>query len=431
MIRKLQIRFIRVVGFAVITLMLFLLIPMNVFNYISTSTQLRKTLNYLIEVRGSLPLETVSGETEKDRIGRLQQESHAETEVMIKAAEPNFTAESRYQLRYFLVSFDKDGNAEDYQLSHIASVDRQEAYRLGKSCLSRIFKRGYLTSKGIDYYYLVEKGTDGETVVGFLDCTREMSSLNTFRYSSFLFGLLITSILMVVIYALSKSVMQPYIDNMESQKQFITNAGHELKTPLAIISANTEVIEMLNGKNEWTDGIMSQVKRSTDLINELITLSRMSESQEIVLSDMDLSAIVTESSDSFKTVILQQGKKFEALIGENIHARGEAKLTLDLVNILLDNAAKYCDDNGNIRLELKKKGRSGALLIVQNDYRDGGDVDYSRLFQRFYREDTSHNSKKPGHGIGLAMAQTIVERMKGTIAADWKDGVISFTVTFP
>jgi signal transduction histidine kinase len=187
---------------------------------------------------------------------------------------------------------------------------------------------------------------------------------------------------------------------------------------------------MLNGKSEWTDSIMAQVHRSTGLINELITLSRMSEAHEAVFEDVDLTEEVTEAAESFRTLILQQGKKLETEIMPKVTVRAERAFSAELINILLDNAAKYCDDGGTVRVELKKKGRAGALLRVQNDYRDGADVDYSRLFQRFYREDSSHNSKKSGYGIGLAMAQTIMERVKGSINAYWKDGVVTFTVIY-
>jgi signal transduction histidine kinase len=265
-------------------------------------------------------------------------------------------------------------------------------------------------------------------VVGFLDCSRELDSLSLFYYSSIGFAFLMVVVLLIIIAFLSRRAMQPYVDNMESQREFITNAGHELKTPFAIISANTEVLEMLNGKNEWTESILSQVARGTSLINDLITLSRTTEAAEIVLTDVDLSEVTAQSAQSFRTVIEQQGKHLECGIEEQVTVKGEQKLLTELVNILVDNAAKYCDENGTVRVVLKKRGRSGAQLMVSNDFRDGSQEECSHYFQRFYRGDTSHNSGKSGYGIGLSMAQTIAEKLKGSITADWKEGVITFTV---
>ncbi len=446
MIQKLQRRFIKIAGFSAVSLMIVLMVPLNIFIYFWTGSELKKTLSYIIEVGGVLPdfADVQQKDQESETFRAYMQKNppqsaaaegdaagtEAEGEDLRLGQGLHFNAESIYQLRFFLVKLSREGEAENFTLNHIAAVDREKAESMASRYRNRLFDSGYLKEDGIDYYYLVRNIGNGESVIGFLDCSREMQTFRLEYGSSIGFGLLMVLTLLIIIYVLSKKAMQPYIDNMESQKQFITNAGHELKTPLAIISANTEVIEMLNGKSEWTDSIMAQVHRSTGLINELITLSRMSEAHEAVFEDVDLTEEVTEAAESFRTLILQQGKKLETEIMPKVTVRAERAFSAELINILLDNAAKYCDDGGTVRVELKKKGRAGALLRVQNDYRDGADVDYSRLFQRFYREDSSHNSKKSGYGIGLAMAQTIMERVKGSINAYWKDGVVTFTVIY-
>ena len=416
MIRILQRRFIKIAWVSSVGLMLSLMIPLNIFIFFWNEAHLKQTLNYIIDLGGILPDSADRGEEEQD-----SSDLHPG---------PHFNAETSYQLRFFLVKLNQEGEAERFTMNHIVSVDKERAEQMAERYQNGFFDSGYLRENGVDYFYLVRTSMDEGIVIGFLDCTREMQTFRMVYGSSIGFGLFMVVNVLILVNVLSKKAMKPFIDNMKSQKQFITNAGHELKTPLAIISANTEVLEMLNGKNEWTESIMNQVKRSTGLINELITLSRMSEAHEAVLEDVDLTEKVTESAESFRTVILQQGKKLETLIAQNVTVRAESAFCSELVNILLDNAAKYCDDGGTVRVELKKKGRSGALLQVQNDYKDGADEDYSRLFQRFYREDSSHNSKKSGYGIGLAMAQTIMERVKGSINASWKDGVITFTVIY-
>ena len=422
MIRKLQRKFILITGLAVVLMMVCFLLPVNTLNHYRVGQKLRRTLSYIIEKDEKLPYGQPEPESEYGLV--------AWWETVFGSDAVSFTPESRYQLRYFLVWLDEEGNEADISLSHIASVDKAAAVEQARSVLGMHRQHGYLRTDAGDYYFLKTEEGDGHTVVGFLDCSRELDSLSLFYYSSIGFAFLMVVVLLIIIAFLSRRAMQPYVDNMESQREFITNAGHELKTPFAIISANTEVLEMLNGKNEWTESILSQVARGTSLINDLITLSRTTEAAEIVLTDVDLSEVTAQSAQSFRTVIEQQGKHLECGIEEQVTVKGEQKLLTELVNILVDNAAKYCDENGTVRVVLKKRGRSGAQLMVSNDFRDGSQEECSHYFQRFYRGDTSHNSGKSGYGIGLSMAQSVTERLKGKISAGWKKGVITFTVVF-
>ena len=222
--------------------------------------------------------------------------------------------------------------------------------------------------------------------------------------------------------------------NMENQKAFITNAGHELKTPLAVIKADTEVLEMSSGANEWTRSISNQVDRLTVLVGNLITLAKMGELDKEDLSEVNFSECVKESSDNYRVVISNQGKTLKTEITDNVKVKGIRDGLTEIVNILLDNAQKYCDEKGMIAVELTHtRKNSGAKLIVSNDYAKGKDIDYTKFFDRFYRGDTSHNSgdaKDSGYGIGLSMAEGFVEEFGGKIAADFRDGRISFTVIF-
>ncbi len=424
MIKKLQRKFIMIAGLAVVIIMFCLLAPINLLNRYKVSRELEKTLSYIIEAGGEL---SATQETEIEVNGdtswvRLLNSFVGENGSL------NFTPESKYQLRYFLVTLDEEGEVEDVNLSHIASVNEQEALKMTEHARSRHLKKGFLEEESSSYYYLKVKRDDGTSVIGFMECTREINNLSVFYYSSMGFAFLLVVVFLILIAVLSKRIMQPYVDNIESQREFITNAGHELKTPLAIISANTEVIEMINGKSEWTDSIIAQVKRETTLINDMITLSRMSEAEQIVLIDIDISKTLTESAQSFRPVIEQQGKKLVMQIQEGLSVKADQKVLTELCNILIDNASKYCDEHGTVQVALKKKGRSAVMMQVSNDYKDGADTDYSKFFRRFYRGDVSHNSQKSGYGIGLSMAQTITEKLKGKISASWKNGVITFTV---
>ena len=278
------------------------------------------------------------------------------------------------------------------------------------------------------YYYKSVPQPDGLTVIGFLECTQEVRSVNAMRAITLLVCMLVVVLFVVILRLLSRRAIAPYVENIISQKQFITNASHELKTPLAIISANAEAIEMIDGKSEWTDNILAQVKRSTDLINSMLALARMSETQKTELTQVGLTDVVRESVTSFQAVVSQKGRKLESEIADGIFVMGDRNLLMELSNILIDNAVKYCDDDGTIHVALRKKGKAGAVLSVANDYQKGAGLDCSRFFRRFYRGDSSHNSGMEGHGIGLSMAKSITEKMGGSIGAAWKDGIITFTV---
>ena len=264
-----------------------------------------------------------------------------------------------------------------------------------------------------------------------MDSTRSIANTTAVIRRSFLLGVTCLVIFVIIVTFLSGNAISPVMRNMENQKAFITNAGHELKTPLAVIKADTEVLEMSSGENEWTRSISNQVDRLTVLVGNLITLAKMGELAKGDLSDVDFSDCVRTAADNYRNIISNQGMRFDVEITDDIHVRGIRDSLTETVNILLDNAQKYCDDNGLIRVELTHaRKNTGARLVISNDYAAGKDVDYSKFFERFYRGDTSHNDKKSGYGIGLSMAEGFVREFMGKIAASWQNGRIYFTVVF-
>lgn len=234
----------------------------------------------------------------------------------------------------------------------------------------------------------------------------------------------------VVLILVSGKAIKPIVDTYHKQQEFITNAGHELKTPLAVISANTEMEEMLGNNSEWNESTKEQVDRLSKLVNRLISLARAGETGEITLSKVDFSQIVENTTQDFKSVMKKNGYVYQVSVREGINVIAEEHSLTEVVNILLDNARKYCDPNGKIRVKLTK-GALGknAILRVSNTYKEGKDIDYSHFFDRFYREDESHNSKKGGFGIGLAMAQELVQAFRGRITVNHKGEDIVFTVS--
>lgn len=226
---------------------------------------------------------------------------------------------------------------------------------------------------------------------------------------------------MVLVRIFSVIAIRPFVENIQYQKRFITDASHELKTPLAIISANTEVLELTQGSNEWTESIKHQTVRMNELIKRLLLLAKFSEQgRNVTLVDFSLTDAAKESVDTFSTLAEAKGKTLNANIADGVTYRGDETGIRQLMSILLDNAVKYADDGGNICFTLTKQGK-GAKIEVKNDCKDVDEKSLSHLFERFYRADESRARETGGYGIGLSIAQAIVENHKGKISVKSPD----------
>ena len=335
------------------------------------------------------------------------------------------TTDSRYSARYFAILYDENDNIEKVLTNRISAVDEEDAVSYAEIARKQHFKFG---SFGTYYYYVADR-VSGGTIVVYLDSTTVVLTNNRLLYTVLILvglGILISFFIMR---AVSWKLVQPEIKNAEIQKEFITNASHELKTPLAVIRANMEAEQMINGENEWNQSTMRQVDRMTGLIQNLVTISRAQEKEDQSERKMiNISTTIRETSETFAPVAVQSGKKLDRKIQENITMLADESQIRQLSSLLIDNAIKYCDDEGTITVALSQRGRSPIRLDISNNYSSGKDVDYSRFFERFYREDESHNVEKGGYGIGLSIAQAIIEQYKGSsIDASWKDGIITFT----
>ena len=227
---------------------------------------------------------------------------------------------------------------------------------------------------------------------------------------------------LILVITFSKIVLRPVAQSYEKQRQFITDAGHELKTPLTIIDANTEVIEMENGESQWTKSIRNQVDRLTTMVGQFITLSKMEEKNEnFHKTDISLNIILNESLEPFDAVFLSKNIKINTFSEKDIHISGDEKLLRQLFEILIDNATKYASENSTFSISMKRKSRKNMLTFEnESDTIPEGNLDI--LFDRFYRTDASRNSATGGSGIGLSVAKSIVTLHGGTIHAKSDDG---------
>ena len=405
MYRKLRLKFIGIATLSVFVVLVIVLGSINIITYRNTVSDIYTRLNF------------VSQNTD----------TAINTEEIEMMKNKEITPETQYDTRYITVMVDKAGNVIDFNAEHIAAIEDSEINDFIKYAVSRDSVRGIFIYDYLSYAYL--KTDMGDVMkLTIMDCTRSFSTVNYLLRFSIYIGILSMLIVILILSIFARRVVRPYIKNSEAQKEFITNASHELKTPLAVISANTEVIEMMNGKSEWTDSTVKQVNRLSELISQLVVLSRLEEKQDIVLSDVDMSAEAKSVMDSFKAIAETQGITLNTDIADDVHVQADQKGLRELINILMDNAVKYCDEKGSVSVSLSKKGKN-ALFVVSNDYSAGEGVDYKQFFDRFYREDKSHNSEKKGYGIGLSMAESLVRMFKGKISVNYKKPVISFTVT--
>ena len=330
--------------------------------------------------------------------------------------------EAPYETRYFSVILDEEGNPQEAQTGNIASVQEETAKEYGAAVWQK--------KKTVGFYknYRFWKQNTPIPMVIFVDCTRELENFYGLLCSSIFVALSGWSLVLLLVLFLSRKVFQPVAESYEKQKQFITDASHELKTPLTIIDANTEVLELMEGENEWTTSIRNQVKRLTQLTGQMVALSRMEEGgQEKKMCMLPLSQVMLNAAEPFCQVAEQDGKVLLLSIEPEVEGKGNEILLVQLVSLLLDNALKYSLPESRISFSFRKKGRR-AELVVSNETAmvAGGNQDI--LFERFYRTDASRNSETGGSGIGLSIARAIVETHKGRIHANCADGrTIVFT----
>lgn len=407
--RKLKIRFILLASAAIVCILLTMIAVLNSVRFLQTNGEIQAVLNILSANNGDFPsVEETAESLQNDRI----------------------TIDTIYQYRYFSVVYNEDKTLYSTNLDHLSNLSKEQALSYANKVIKNSRSSGVFKVGGQFYSYQITQDSKTKRyLLVVLDSTNYLESRNDFFWLSIQLCFYSFIFFVLVVSGFSNFAIRPYIKNYENQKRFITNAGHELKTPLAIISANTELQELMTGENEWTESTKDQVKRLSNLINQMVVLARLEEQPDVTLVDVNFSEVVKKVAGNFKSVIEKAGKKYEIKLQEDIHVKATEDELYELVSILIDNACKYCDEDGQIFVTLTKAKRGKrARLTVANSYADGKNVDYSRFFDRFYREDESHNQKQPGYGIGLSMAESLVRIFKGRIWVSYKKGLIGFTV---
>lgn len=441
MIDRLRKRFIVITMCSVTIVLAILMGVVNTVNYLKADRSAAQLLSVLAENGGSFPeldrpgAQGMRGDDPDDEEDAEEEDSPDDAEdadppddteeedssdAFRKDREQpplGMTKETPYETRYFSVVFDRDGTLSSVNTGRIAAISTDEAVEMARELKQTGKTAGYLDS----YKYQVV-GQGDSTMYLFLDCTRSLRAVRDFFITSMLVSLCGIIGVLVLVLALSRRAIRPVAESYEKQKRFITDAGHELKTPLAIIDSCTEVIELENGESKWTQGIRGQVRRMDSLTKSLVALARMDErSTDIEKQPFDFSAAAEDTLEPFVLLASTAGKRMTVQVQHGITYCGNEGYLRQLVSILADNAVKYASDDSEIRFALRRAG--GRCVLTCENRAEGlkkGNLDV--LFDRFYRGDASRSRETGGSGIGLSMAQSIVLAHGGTISAVSEDG---------
>lgn len=403
MILKLRRRFIRIAMLSFMLVLVLLVTAVNLVNYFSISQEWDGLLNILTENAGSMPQLPPDGGK-----GR---------------GERALTPETPFSTRYFVLRYDSAGTLVSSDFSHIAAVDESDAAVF----LASAVQDGIGTHRIGYYVYRVVETADGCMAV-FLDCRQELNSLCTSVVASVCAVLGCTALVYVLILFFSGRAIDPMVRSAEKQKRFITDASHELKTPLTIISTSQKVLEMDVGPQKWIDKTLAQVEKLRALVDELVALSRLDEeTPRMTLTRFSVSEAVEETAESFRDYAAAQGHELQLSIAPELMLCGDEYAVRRLVSVLTENAVKHALAGGSIRISLSPVKR-GVKLQTENDCTPIDPPELERIFDRFYRVDQSRSRQTGGFGMGLSIARGIVENHGGSIRADCPiPGKIVFT----
>ena len=283
-----------------------------------------------------------------------------------------------------------------------------------------------------EYIYCCILKNDGAVGYVFLDVQGQISAGIRILLVNYAAGSLIWCLVLLLTVQISRRAVEPVASNLRRQQEFFTNAGHEIKTPLAVILANCDVQELHTGKTKWIGNIRTQALRLSDLSRQMLTLSRMEErrGEALMPSDFDLGAEILETLRVFREPAGLRGLEIRTDVAEGVLVYLPRELIRELGEILFDNGVKYAREGGFLEVELRSFRRTVSFVVRNNC--DELPNEPEKLFERFYREDKSRSRQSGGSGIGLSLAWTIVEDLGGTIEAhNLIDKVIEFAVELP
>ena len=428
MIKKVRNRFILVGTAAASAVTILLVLAINVFNTVQINRNLDDVLYEMSQEKPDSFDSEKYGALEEERTGEPDTEKMGTSDEQWKKGhgkkDGRYSAQTQYAGHFYHIAMDADG-----KVSLIGSVSlSEELEQLADSIIEAEKSSGTFD----DYRYLV-KENGKVTDVFVLDCLTEHQQEERLLLISAVVGSGGILVFFVFVFLMSRRIIIPLKENMEKQKRFITDAGHELKTPLSVIGTNMDILSMDLGENEWVDGTIQQVKKLRKLVGNLISLARMDEdSNVIVLSPFDVSSAAMESVEPFCAVASQAGKQMIMDIKEGLTARGDEASVRQLFTILCDNAVKHSTGETPIRIRLFQDGKRICFETENSWNRDITSDKLDSVFDRFYRGDASRDrrSGNNGYGLGLSIAKGIAAKNQLQLQVMEKDQHLIFRVTF-
>lgn len=316
---------------------------------------------------------------------------------------------------FFLIMSDNNGK-------YLASLNNEDLTEdTAQTYITRLLNGKDISGMTDNYSYYMQKKSNG-TVMVMSDRTAEINMMNKLKRTTFMVGIISIVVLSIGAYFISGLIVRPIKYTFEKQKQFISDASHELKTPLTVISTNADVLSGEIGDNRWLNYIQDQADRMNILVNDLLSLTRIeNKSSDFIKTNFNLSKAITNTALPFECQAFESNKNFIINVEDNITAYGSEQHIKQMAGIFIDNALKYSKDGGTVRVSLTKEDGK-AVFSVYNTGSGVKESEKDKIFERFYRSDESRNRSTGGYGLGLAIAKSIIDKHKFKIEVENDEG---------
>ena len=407
MLKKLRWRFIGIATMSVALVLLLLIVGINLSFRIQNDRNADSMLRVITENRGTIP-------------------SYSEQKRSGSPERPSFTPETPFDTRFFSVWLDETGQIVSTQMEHIRAVTAENAEQYVRQALQTGDEYG-----SVERYRFCRSEDEGRTLIVFLDCFRNQSMARSLLRISLILAVAVLLGAALFVFLFSRRAIAPMVRSVERQQRFITDASHEIKTPVTVIGSYASLMVMEDPDNEWAKTIEKETGRLSALVTDLVKLSRWDEEGTVTdKTRFSLSEAVWDLLPTYQKLAAARGLTLETEVQEDVEAAGDEGAIQNAIAVLLENAVKYAVPDSTIRFELEKK-RKTAGIRVANTTDLPQDQDLDRLFDRFYRADPSRTRSSGGSGVGLSLARAIAEAHKGTISARREGDRITFELFLP
>ena len=376
---------------------------------------------------GSLVVIYGTSYAEMSRHNREMLSSYAQSYDPFRPAEPDMPkgpapdekGERRFALStFYAVAVSTDGDVISTEIPERSAFTEEEIISTAKSIASAEKTKGNTDNLIYSVTY-----TDKYTLVVFMDKTMENDNVLTLLRYTFIFGAVAIVVLFFVARYLADRIVKPLEESYEKQKRFISDAGHELKTPVSVVNANAELLEREIGQNQWLENIQYENERMGNLVTQLLDLARL-ENVETVKEEVNFSKVTAGEALPFESVAFEKGISLETEIEDNVLVEGNSAQLKQVVSILIDNALRHSKgDKVSVAL---KKTHGQAVLSVTNEGDEIPPEQRERIFERFYRADEARTGGENNYGLGLAIAKSVADSHGGTLSVECRDGLVEF-----